>query len=176
MKKVSYAALDPHAKFEIEVRLETRRVHYLRALKGRYGHFDGVLLVGDKPGPSAPQDPGYHHTPFYSTKHCSGWLNALLHVEGIPEEALVWVNSADKDGNPTDPKIVKKLNPDLIVALGGNAEKWLKKNGIQGYVKVDHPQAHKRFKNAKPYPLMDILRPLRLSDEPVFSVDFSLSR
>jgi hypothetical protein len=155
--KISYARLGREDHLAIEARLEIRKRNYLRCLEGTLDNFDGVLIVGDKPGPSAPKDPGYHHTPFYSTKHCSGWLNSLLHIKGIPEEKLVWINSADKDGNPTDFSIVEKLNPDVTIALGGNAAKWLTKNGKQDFIKHLHPQFWKRFRNSEPYTIVDIL-------------------
>jgi hypothetical protein len=46
-----------------------------------------------------------------------------------------------------------------IVALGGNARKWLEKNGF-GHFYVSHPQYHKRFKNKDRYELIDVLRKL----------------
>ena len=120
-----------------------------------------AIILGDRPGPSAPTDPSYHHTPFYSTKHCSGWLNALLFLEGFDENELVWVNAFNVDGSPTHNDVVEnlltKFSPQII-ALGGNAEKWLKQNNYPLYVKVDHPQYHKRFKNKQPYPFVTELR------------------
>jgi hypothetical protein len=118
-----------------------------------------ILIIGDRPGPSAPQDPNYHHTPFYSTKHCSGWLNAALYVAQIPEERLIWINSADKDGVPLDPTILDKLEADKTICLGGNAAKWYEAACEYGYeyYKFDHPQYHKRFKNSEEYPLIEFL-------------------
>jgi hypothetical protein len=115
------------------------------------------LLVGDRPGPSAPQTDNYHHTPFYSTKYCSGWLNSALFLEGIDENNLVWVNSADWRGNPTRASILEHVVVDQIIALGGAAASWCKKVGAP-FVSVYHPQFHKRFKSAERYALLDILR------------------
>ncbi len=117
-----------------------------------------ILLVGDRPGPSAPKEPHYHHTPFYSTKHCSGWLNNALETEDIPEKKLVWVNSADEGGKPYDISMVKHLDPRVIIALGGKAAQWLEKNGITNYIPCKHPQYWKRFHNKERYPLLDLLR------------------
>lgn len=158
---VSYPKLTPEQKRSVEGRLEIRRIkHNHVILNEKASTSRDILIVGDKPGPSAPKDPGYHHTPFYSTKHCSGWLNALLEVEGIPEDRLIWINSADKDGVPTFFPIVELLiKPATIICLGGNAEKWIKNAcGYHRYVKVDHPQYHKRFKNKEPYPLIQWIK------------------
>lgn len=158
--KVSYVKLDIPTQTRIAVRLELRRKLYEAALAGKIRDTDRVLIVGDKPGPSAPTDSRYHHTPFYSTKHCSGWLNACLEVEAIPEEKLIWLNAADRLGNEFDLALVNRLNPDTIIALGGNAQKWLRK-GCISHVEVVHPQYHKRFHNAERYVLLDILQALK---------------
>ena len=158
--KISYSSLDESGKRAVAKRLVLRRTIYLKALKGISQSEDPILLVGDRPGPGAPKDEGYHHTPFYSIKHCSGWLNTALHLESIPEEKLIWINSADKDGISTDFSIVERIQPDVVVALGGNAEKWLKKNGVANYAYCHHPQYHKRFRNSERYQLLDILRSL----------------
>jgi hypothetical protein len=138
-------------------RLTVRRQLYEKALAGKLeGKF--VLVVGDRPGPSAPKDPGYHHTPFYSIKHCSGWLNRLLDAHEIPEEKLLWINSTLADGTPFDARKVED-NIRIIVALGGNAEKWVKANfDDRVFAKVHHPQYWKRFRSKEPYPLIEILR------------------
>jgi hypothetical protein len=159
-EKVSYARLDEDGKRAFARRLVLRRKLYAQCLKGQLGGSRRILLVGDRPGPGAPADDGYHHTPFYSTKHCSGWLNAALEVEGIPEDRLVWINSADRHGNPTDFGIVEKLMLVDTIALGGNAEKWLKANGYERYTKIHHPQYWKRFHNSERYPLLDVLKKL----------------
>lgn len=158
--KVSYSSLDEAGKRAIASRLALRKRLYLNALKGICLTKDPILLVGDRPGPAAPKEEGYHHTPFYSVKHCSGWLNTALHLESIPEEKLIWINSADAAGNPTRFDIVEAARPDVIIALGGNASKWLKKNGVEQFGYEHHPQYHKRFKNSERYHLLDVLRSL----------------
>ena len=158
MIKISYALLNSTSKNAINDRLEVRKNRFLSyCTSGGYLE-DYVLLVGDRPGPSAPKDSDYHHTPFYSVKHCSGWLNTSLHLEEIPEEKLVWINSADKDGVPTDAQIIKNSMPTTIVALGGNASTWLKRNGIDKFIFEYHPQYWKRFKNNQRYKLLDMLK------------------
>lgn len=155
--KVLYSQLSESDKKAVAKRLVTRKLRYLSLLNGKLTGSVKVLLVGDRPGPAAPTDPTYHHTPFYSTKHCSGWLNACLHLEGIAEDELLWINAYDREGNPADFSLLKNLRVEKIVALGGNAEKWLKQNGVSEYYKVSHPQFHKRFKSSERYELLDKL-------------------
>jgi hypothetical protein len=159
IQKISYAALTASDKQEIASRLDTRKQIYTAILNNQLETVE-VLLVGDRPGPSAPKDELYVHTPFLSVKHCSGWLNALLHANSIPERRLAWINSSDRIGTPLNFDIVRKLRPTRILALGGNAERWLVKNGCASYIKIDHPQYWKRFKNSQPYPLVDVLKTL----------------
>lgn len=154
--KISFKALTDEQKQQVQKRLDLRLSIFKKFKLGRWQ--GGILIVGDRPGPSAPKDPIYHHTPFYSTKHCSGWLNAALEVEGISEKNLVWINSADQHGEDTPFDMVERLKPDAIIALGGNAEKWLKKNGCNLFIKVPHPQYHKRFRNSERYELLDVLK------------------
>jgi hypothetical protein len=177
---VSFSKLTPQQKEGVVENLEIRRrrFEHLVLKKGKFSKEfpqPRVTIVGDRPGPSAPIDPSYHHTPFYSTSHCSGWLNSLLFLEGIDENILSWVNAYDRNGNPTDISIVDDLANTYepsIIALGANAEKWLVKNGYAGYLRVDHPQYHKRFKNKQYYPLirgiMDITSPVPCSWTPYF--------
>jgi len=158
--KVSYQKLDDFGKRTIANNLEIRKRNFLKALTNPQWEKGKILIIGDRPGPSAPTDPSYHHTPFYSTKHCSGWLNTALYLAQIPEDRLIWINSADKDGRPLDYSILEKLDADKIICLGGNAEKWYKKASEFGYeyVKFDHPQYWKRFKNSEEYPLIEFLQ------------------
>jgi len=167
---VSYAALSEQEKRQVTKNLVLRRKLYarnaLRLISARgCPDKNRVVIVGDRPGPGAPTDPSYHHTPFYSTKHCSGWLNALLLKEGIPEERLLWLNAFDKDGNPTSAEQLTRLCPAAIVALGGNAAKWLTSAvGLRSdqFVETYHPQYWKRFRSKERYPLLDILKGMTL--------------
>lgn len=158
---ISYTKLPVADRDAITSRLEVRRTKYIKAVGGERVGSRLVLLVGDRPGPSAPSDPDYHHTPFYSTKHCSGWLNASLHAEGIPEELLLWINAYDRLGNPADfDLLVGNQMPVSTIALGGNAAKWLEQNGYDRFVREYHPQYWKRFHHGERYPLLDKLKKL----------------
>jgi hypothetical protein len=151
--------------------LEIRRarfVHFVIEGKEASEEFPApeVVIVGDRPGPSAPKEPDYHHTPFYSVKHCSGWLNELLWEWKIDERRMLWLNAFDKDGVPTPDELLVKIEPPqgpssfpTIIALGGNAERWMKKNGWTIFIKAFHPQYHKRFRNKERYDL-----PLLIND------------
>lgn len=119
-----------------------------------------ILLVADRPGPKAPQTDNFHHTPFYANIHSGGWLNSLLLKADISETSLFWTNSATWDGKPGDTDILKVRGGHgwtTIIALGGNAEKFLMKNGVIVFHKFDHPQFHKRWKSKEPYPLIEFL-------------------
>lgn len=114
-----------------------------------------VLLVGDRPAPDAPDDPAFHYTPFGALKHSSLWLNLQLHNAGIPEERLYWINAFDRNGNPAPAShLATKAH---VIALGGNADRWIRGHKHLGCWKVQHPQAWKRFHANEPYPLIDIL-------------------
>lgn len=167
---MSYAKLPAAEKKAYAKRLVLRRklfeqnvLHFSRARGCTVP--EAIVLVGDRPGPAAPKDPSYHHTPFYSTKNSSSWLNCQLLREEIPEERLLWINAYDKDGVPNDPTTLLNLRPDTIIALGGNAAKWLE--GVCGleagqFVETYHPQYWKRFRSGERYPLLDILKGLAL--------------
>lgn len=115
-----------------------------------------ILIVGDCPAPSADADPQGQFTPFGALWNCSLFLNTGLHVNGIPEEQLAWVNAADSEGVLTNREI---LNGDwqTIIALGGNAEKWVKQFG-KTCIKFNHPAYHTRFKSGTPYGLFPFLK------------------
>jgi hypothetical protein len=116
-----------------------------------------VLIVGDRPGPGAKDfTEAHHNTPFYSKTYCSGWMNACLVLADVPEERLMWINSAAFDGTPTSTDLFKTHEFDAVIALGNNASKWLTKANVP-HEKFDHPQYHKRFKNSEPYPLIERL-------------------
>lgn len=156
MSTISWNRLSTEDKQSVQKMLDVRAERYLQ-LSGSQRITTKFLLVGDRPGPSAPQTDDYHHTPFYSTKYCSGWLNSALFLEGIDENNLLWVNSADWRGYPTNSSILEHVVADQIIALGGAAAAWCKKAGVS-FVSVHHPQFHKRFKAAERYALLDILR------------------
>lgn len=153
-------------RLEVEVQrsiiksLLLRKTRYLKAIGGKRVETK-VILLGDTPGPGRPNDPNYHHTPFYSTKNSSLWINRLLWEHGISEQNLLWFNTTLADGTPLDSRVFfKQVTKDpLVVCLGGNAEKWLKQHTLYRapYQKVHHPQAWKRFHSKEHYPLIDLL-------------------
>lgn len=117
-----------------------------------------TLLVGDRPAPSAPDDPDFHYTPFGAITGSSLWLNLQLHHAEIPESQLAWVNAADLHGTVADHAVLR-ARWLRVVALGGNANRWVLKAGLpKAHVHVMHPQAWKRFHAREPYPLITLLR------------------
>jgi len=159
----AFDKLDREIQTGISKRLQHRRKRYIEAMKGVKRSTE-VILLGDTPGPGRPNTPGYHHTPFYSTKNSSLWLNKLLVEHHIPETVLLWFNTKLADGTALDPKLVElqlNANPGvLVVCLGGNANKWFSRN-FSEYAPVStvyHPQAHKRFHAKEPYQLMGVLQ------------------
>jgi len=140
--------------------LVLRKQNYLAAQAGKRWKQMRVILVGDRPGDGAKKLPAnHHHTPFYSTKNSSLWLNKQLEELGVHENDVLWLNSADLNGVPTDPKLLEGWGKHTIIALGGNASKWLEEHG-KPHLKVFHPQAWKRFHSKEPYPLLGHLQQL----------------
>ncbi|WP_407305336.1 hypothetical protein [Acinetobacter sp.] len=157
----AFDKLHPDIQLKIARALQTRKLHYIEAMRRGYNGMSKVVIIGDTPGPGRPTTPGYHHTPFYSTKNSSLWVNRLLAEADIDERALLWFNAELADGkalNPIHVQDLMRLNPTFIV-LGGNAEKWFKMAapGVK-YVKVYHPQFAKRFKSKEPYALIDEIK------------------
>jgi len=157
----AFDKLDRNIQQKIVEQLRRRQFHYIEAMRRGYYGGTKVVIIGDTPGPGRPTTPGYHHTPFYSTKNSSLWVNKLLVENDIDEDELLWFNSVLADGselNPVHIQDLMRLDPAFIV-LGGNAEKWFKKAapGVK-YVKVYHPQFAKRFKSKEPYALIDEIK------------------
>lgn len=140
----------------IKLRLIQRLATYHEVMS--YGNYElvhgRILLVGDCPSPSRPDDENYHFTPFFSMHNSSLWLNKQLEKYKIAESKLSWVNSARFDGTPENVDIVPKLMPAKIIALGSTASKWL---GNIKHVAVNHPQHQKRFLSTQDYQLMELL-------------------
>ena len=156
----AFDKLDRETQTGITRRLWHRRRRYLRAMAGE-SLSPEMILLGDTPGPGRPNAPNYHHTPFYSTKNSSLWVNRLLAEGQVPETLLLWFNTTLADGSPLDPAIFyrqMKYGP-VVICLGGAAEKWLLKTADykNPYHKVFHPQAWKRFHAKERYPLLDYL-------------------
>lgn len=140
--------------------LQLRRLKYMKAMNRGYSDTKFVLLA-DTPGPGRPNTPGYHHTPFYSTKNSSLYINKMLVEAGANEADFQWFNTTLADGTALDPIHLQDLMrfKPKIICLGGKAENWLlKTTDCQlAYGKVHHPQAWKRFHGSERYPLLDLL-------------------
>lgn len=157
----AFDRLDKTLKKRIVDSLKVRRLRYMSAMAGRKVPTKFILLA-DTPGPGRPADPDYHHTPFYSTKNSSLWINRLLAEAQVNEEALLWFNTTLTDGSPLSSQIFfNQIECDpTVICLGGNAEKWLQAQTLYRapYEKVFHPQAWKRFRSSEPYPLLEHLK------------------
>lgn len=143
--------------------LRTRMIKYIYAMRRGYHGDIKFVIIGDRPGPGRPTEQNYHHTPFYSTKNSSLWLNKQLVENNVDEDSLLWFNAELADGSALDPIHIQdtlRYQPTYIV-LGGKAEAWFKKAapGVP-YKKVYHPQFAKRFKSKEPYELLEILKAL----------------
>jgi hypothetical protein len=139
--------------------LKIRKVDYSAGLSGQRWKQAKVILVGDRPGNGGRLLPAnHHHTPFYSTKNSSLWLNKQLVEAEIHENDLFWINAYDMDGTPSSHSHLEGWPSDpVIIALGGNAARWLKAGGFD-HEQFYHPQAWKRFRSSEPYPLIDRLK------------------
>jgi hypothetical protein len=155
----AFDKLDHQLQRTIISNLNQRRKNYCAALTGKRWPEMKVILVGDRPGPGAKKLPtNHHHTPFYSTKNSSLWLNKQLAELGVDENTLLWLNAADMNGVPSHPCHIEGWGNPSIIALGGNAAKWLDQWPGKRYTKVHHPQAWKRFHAHEPYPLLGYLQ------------------
>lgn len=153
---MTFSKLESLMQFKILRRITLRKKKYVDFSNGN-SCTPKILLIGDRPGPSAPQSNSYHHTPFYSVKHCSGWLNLQLEINSVPESDLLWINSADYDGTPTNLSLLENCYSNEVIALGHNAARWFSSYG-KPFIKLDHPQYWKRFKSKEAYPLIDYLK------------------
>lgn len=137
--------------------MKTRKFNHARGLSGHRWPVKAIL-VGEKPGNGARKMPAnFHHTPFYSTKNSSLWLNTLLIRAGVSEEHLFWINSADMDGVPASTTHLQGWGDARVIALGNLAEKWVSGVGLR-CEKFYHPQAWKRFHSKEEYPLVSFLK------------------
>ena len=158
----AYDKLPSSTQEGIRRALLIRRFRYLQAIQQRgYSGETKAVIIGDTPGPGRPTQPNYHHTPFYSTKNSSLWLNRQLVEAGIDEKHLLWFNAQLADGTYLPGHHLKDLahiNPRVFV-LGGNAEMWVRRVAPHlPYTKVFHPQYAKRFRSKEPYELIDLLK------------------
>lgn len=151
----AFKALDQSVRWELIKRLVFRKRRFLALQAGQWEPTGQTLLVGDRPAPSAPDDPAFHYTPFAALWHSSLWLNLQLERASIAEETLGWVNSADLQGRPTNQDVLRK-DWGRVICLGGNAARWCRQAGVP-HLQVHHPQAWKRFHPKEPYPLIQAL-------------------
>lgn len=128
--------------------------------------FGNILVVGGKHGASAQPYRLELNAPFVSMSGvgCSEWLADHLDEHHINESHLYWINSRDRDGEPTDAEFEARLEPTNVIALGRNAGEWCNNHGIEA-VHIEHPQYHKRFMSTEPYALGPLLKRLINSKE-----------
>ena len=159
----AFDKLSKETQAGISQQLRIRMIHYIYAMKRGYHGNIKFVIIGDTPGPGRPTEQNYHHTPFYSTKNSSLWLNRQLVENNVDENTLLWFNAELADGSSLDPIHIQDtlhFNATYIV-LGGKAEAWFKKAAPKvPYRKVYHPQFAKRFKSKEPYELIEILKEL----------------
>ena len=157
MSLKQFQSLDGGLRTSIVERIEFRKHRFLALTKkGDFSPAAKVLIVGDCPAPDAPVDPSFHYTPFGALCNSSLFINIELEKAGIEEDELAWVNARDVNKQYTDPAILN--HPwKLIVALGGQAEKWVLMNKKK-CVRVSHPSFHKRFHSKERYNLIPILK------------------
>jgi hypothetical protein len=137
-------------------RVAVRQERYIAMNNQRWKPMNGeILLMGDRPAPSAPNDPTFHFTPFAALTHSSLYLNVLLEQFAIDEEQLGWMNAYDRAGIATDTRPLS-YRWSHVFALGFSPSSFLTKAGVP-HTRVMHPQAWKRFHSKEPYPLIGLL-------------------
>ena len=158
---VSYNKLSDELKQRVQSRIALRTSRTALIQEGVFDPLKHkILVVGDRPWvPGERYDPDHVYTPFPYVDASSGWLNAYLELENIPESELVWINAYDLAGKPTKPVIIECLEPREIILLGNKAEEWLSAADPARFARslyAPHPQFWKRFKSQERYPLMDL--------------------
>jgi hypothetical protein len=159
----AFDKLDDVIQRGIHEQLLLRRERYLCAMNMEVQPARTILLA-DTPGPGRPNTPGYHHTPFYSTRNSSLWLNRQLVEAGIAETVLLWFNTTLANGTKLRRDIInhqlKHNDFARVICLGNNAKQWFYENfgAAAPATTVYHPQAWKRFHSKEPYPLIDLLK------------------
>lgn len=122
------------------------------------GHWSqgGIVLVGHRANPRT--NPMY--LPFVSDQGCAPWLAAKLEQWGVAEAELYWVNAEDDRGLETDGRFLQYLQPRRVIALGNEAQRWVKRRSLPAETEmqhVPHPQYWRRFHHHKEYPLRRLL-------------------
>jgi hypothetical protein len=155
----AFKKLSPILRHKLICRIKQRKLDFLHLQQyGMMRHADEehrILLVGDRPAPSAPDDPEFHYTPFGALWNSSLWINQQLENAEIPESSTAWINAHHFDGRPNSLELLKR-DWKSIVVLGGNAEKWAVKSGAQ-FHRAAHPAYWKRFNSGLEYPLINFL-------------------
>lgn len=154
----AFTKLDSKLQDSLLERVISRKARFL-ALTKQDKFQRSILIVGDKPAPSAPTDPAFHYTPFGALEHSSLWINLQLTKASIDEAKLSWINAADLAGIGTSYKVLEH-NWMAIICLGGSAAKWIRSyHGtlIPKVYQVHHPAAWKRFNSKAEYPLIPLL-------------------
>lgn len=148
--------LDKDLRHKIALRVAIRITESISPIKNINSK---ILIVGDKPAPSTKEEARINCIPFAAFWHSSLFLNIKLEEANIPESNLAWVNARDFDDNPTSYNVFPDWKWKKIIALGGVAEKWVKKAGLECST-VPHPSYWKRFHSKEPYPLIQVLKDL----------------
>ena len=99
------------------------------------------LLVGDRINPRFAH---FEHWPWYDCAASAFFITSQLHHLGISESRLAWTNAHHPTDAHVHREIVKHKRMD-IVALGREAEKTLKAQGIVPKFSVPHPSWASRF-------------------------------
>lgn len=109
-----------------------------------------ILLVGERFTNHKDHDP-FYQLPFvsFTGQGCSQWLTQGLIDHGISELDLMWVNADEI----TLTNIVTLAEGKIVMALGDKSARVLDEFGVATRYSFTHPQAWKRFKGTKPYPL-----------------------
>ena len=112
-----------------------------------------IVFVGDKPS-KKNLDP---NVPFVGTKSYRTLLDWILQLD-VDVSDVVICNSADFKKECEGFYLVEKANSitcleptDKIIALGNNADKYLKSLGVTYHYKIDHPSGLNRKLNDKKY-------------------------
>lgn len=121
-----------------------------------------VVIVGEDFGEHKNNDALYQH-PFGSLNGtgCSLWLSDQLDRADISEQSLMWVNADELERVP---EFVEWHDGKRFITLGDKASEVVGRlhAKLPGYTRTHlaapHPQYWKRFQNARPYPLIGILK------------------
>lgn len=106
-----------------------------------------TVIVGDSFLPRTNFD-SFYQWPFASFErpNCGIWLSEQLILAGVCEYDLLWINS---DMNL---ELIYELNPNLVIALGMDAQTALYKYKIRAS-SIPHPGHFMKFHQEEEYPL-----------------------